>query len=39
MTNKVSFLTQNFGKYDPHSIDSYLKIGGFSSGVETRFTS
>ena len=29
MTSKVSFLTQNFGKYDPHSIDSYLSIGGF----------
>ncbi|HBT79274.1 MAG: SLBB domain-containing protein [Selenomonas sp.] len=31
MNNKVSFLTQNFGKYDTSSIDSYMKIGGFSA--------
>ena len=28
---KVSFLTQNFGKYDTNSIGSYMKIGGFSA--------
>ena len=27
----VSFLTQNFGKYDTNSIGSYMKIGGFSA--------
>lgn len=30
MEKTVSFITQNFGKYDPKSIDSYLDIGGFS---------
>jgi NADH-quinone oxidoreductase subunit F len=29
MDKTVSFITQNFGKYDPSSIDSYLEIGGF----------
>jgi NADH-quinone oxidoreductase subunit F len=30
MDKTVSFITQNFGKYDPSSIDSYLEIGGFN---------
>ena len=29
MSKTVSFITENFGKYDPNSIDSYLSIGGF----------
>ena len=28
---EIKFLTQNFGTYDPSSIDSYLGIGGFSA--------
>ena len=28
---EIKFLTQNFGKYDPASIESYLKIGGFEA--------
>ena len=28
---EIKFLTQNFGQYDPSSIDSYLKIGGFEA--------
>jgi NADH-quinone oxidoreductase subunit F len=35
MTNKtdktVSFITENFGKYDPSSIDSYISIGGLTA--------
>jgi len=27
----VSFITENFDRYDPNSIDSYLKIGGFTA--------
>ena len=27
----VQFITKNFGKYDVHSIDSYLNIGGFDA--------
>lgn len=27
----VSFITENFGKYDPSSIDSYISIGGFTA--------
>ena len=30
MSKTVSFITENFGKYDPFSIDSYLSIGGFT---------
>ena len=30
MSNEVRFITKNFHQYDPASIDSYLKIGGFS---------
>lgn len=26
----VKFITKNFGKYDPMSIDSYLSIGGYA---------
>ncbi len=31
MLKTVSFITENFGKYDPKSIDSYLSIGGFTA--------
>lgn len=31
MSKTVSFITENFGKYDPSSIDSYLTIGGFTA--------
>ena len=31
MNHEVHFITKNFGQYDPDSIDSYLKIGGFSA--------
>lgn len=31
MSSEVHFITQNFAKYDPMSIDSYLSIGGFSA--------
>ncbi|MDF2656028.1 MAG: NADH-quinone oxidoreductase subunit [Bacillota bacterium] len=31
MSKTVSIITENFGKYDPGSIDSYLSIGGFSA--------
>lgn len=31
MSKTVSFITENFGKYDPNSIDSYLSIGGFTA--------
>ncbi len=31
MSSEVRFITKNFGKYDPMSIDSYLSIGGFSA--------
>lgn len=31
MSKTVSFITENFGKYDPESIDSYLSIGGFTA--------
>ena len=31
MTQEVRFITKNFGKYDPMSIDSYLSIGGFEA--------
>ncbi len=31
MSKTVSIITENFGKYDPNSIDSYLSIGGFSA--------
>lgn len=31
MANTVSFMTRNFGKYSPSSIDSYEQIGGFSA--------
>lgn len=29
--SKVSFMTKNFHRYDPMSIESYLAIGGFSA--------
>ena len=29
--NPANFLTKNFGRYDPESIDAYLKIGGYSA--------
>jgi len=31
MIKTVSFITENFGKYDPNSINSYLEIGGFTA--------
>jgi NADH-quinone oxidoreductase subunit F len=31
MGNEVTFITKNFGRYDPMSIDSYLSIGGYSA--------
>jgi len=31
MSKTVSFITENFDKYDPSSIDSYLSIGGFTA--------
>lgn len=31
MSKTVSIITENFGKYDPNSIDSYLSIGGFTA--------
>jgi len=31
MAKTVSFITENFGKYDPSSIDSYMSIGGFTA--------
>ncbi len=31
MGNEATFITKNFGKYDPMSIDSYLSIGGYSA--------
>ncbi|MPW25742.1 NADH-quinone oxidoreductase subunit F [Alkalibaculum sp. M08DMB] len=31
MTKTVSFITENFDKYDPNSIDSYLNINGFTA--------
>jgi hypothetical protein len=30
MSKTVSFITENFDKYDPSSIESYLSIGGFT---------
>lgn len=29
MDKTVSFITENFGKYDIHTIDSFIEIGGF----------
>ncbi|MFC2740258.1 MAG: NADH-quinone oxidoreductase subunit F, partial [Selenomonas sp.] len=29
--SKVSFMTKNFHRYDPMSIESYLAIGGFNA--------
>ncbi len=29
--SNVKFITENFGKYDVFSIDSYMKIGGFEA--------
>jgi len=31
MSKTVSFITENFDKYDPSSIESYLSIGGFTA--------
>mgnify|MGYP002710519621 FL=1 len=31
MKKTVSFITQNFGKYDVNSIESYESVGGFSA--------
>ncbi|MBQ9365881.1 MAG: SLBB domain-containing protein [Schwartzia sp.] len=31
MSSEIHFITKNFGKYDPMSIDSYLAIGGFNA--------
>lgn len=31
MSSEVRFITKNFDKYDPMSIDAYLAIGGFSA--------
>ena len=31
MAKEVHFITANFGKYNPASIDSYLEIGGFNA--------
>jgi NADH-quinone oxidoreductase subunit F len=31
MGKTVRFITENFGEYDPKSIDSYLSIGGFTA--------
>lgn len=31
MSKTVNFITENFGKYDPNSIDSYMSIGGFTA--------
>ncbi len=31
LSKTVSVITENFGKYDPNSIDSYLSIGGFTA--------
>lgn len=31
MSKTVCFITENFGKYNPKSIDSYLSIGGFTA--------
>lgn len=31
MSSEVRFITKNFGKYNPDSIDSYISIGGFSA--------
>lgn len=31
MGHDVQFITKNFGKYDPMSIDSYLLIGGYTA--------
>ena len=31
MSNKVCFITRNFGKYDPDSLQSYESIGGFTA--------
>lgn len=31
MSSEVHFITKNFGKYDPDSIDSYISIGGFEA--------
>ena len=31
MGNEARFITKNFGKYDPMSLDSYLSIGGYSA--------
>ena len=30
MSKTVSFITENYNKYDPHSIDEYLTINGYS---------
>ena len=31
MSKTVNFITENFGKYDPYSIESYFEIGGFTA--------
>jgi NADH-quinone oxidoreductase subunit F len=31
VSKTVSFITENFNRYDPNSIDSYLAIGGFAA--------
>jgi len=31
MTKTVSFISENFDKYDPNSIDSYIGINGFTA--------
>lgn len=31
MSKTVRFITENFGRYDPDSIDTYLQVGGFSA--------
>lgn len=31
MSKTVRFITENFGRYDPDSIDAYLRRGGFSA--------
>ena len=31
MSNRVCFITRNFGKYDPDSLKSYESIGGFTA--------
>ena len=29
--SSVKYITENFGKYDVFSIESYMNIGGFSA--------